>query len=406
MESPISKKRKSPDREDPARTPTGTPARKRMRITQSQKQALVDNLQLESAFVRVHWFNAFVLMIAVTERARKLRAHYALQVQDLRARIERRVNRIPVALRKATMGELLEKHNATSRTAAGARDFKKPMPSKAIRNPALTISVDIGNRDSTSAITKSQNRRVKPPNDPGRFSDKENAPTAGNAYMPLDNPKKRNNPNATGAQSRAVSQVMRDAEIKILSPKSSNSRTFPQSPLLTSPGKPHSPGKPQQQLSVMSRPVTALKPSSPLKVMIENARARTAKDSSSDGSKSSPITTTRRVRATAQAKKATTRAAPAPVRPTTRQADRTASTSTASSNVSSGTTIIRSTRAAVASKNRGKTTAPSATKTRKTTARSQVATMAPTAKRLGGAGKNATGIDPPEAGGRVLRKRA
>lgn len=105
-----------------------------------------------------------MLTIAVTERARKLRAHYALQVQDLRARIERRVNRIPVALRKATMGELLEKHNAVSRTAAGARDFKKPpMPSKAIRNPALTISVDIGNRDSTSATTKSQNRRVKPP---------------------------------------------------------------------------------------------------------------------------------------------------------------------------------------------------------------------------------------------------
>jgi hypothetical protein len=59
MESPVSKKRKSPDREGPARTPTGTPVRKRMRITQSQKQALVDNLQLESAFICIHLFNAF-----------------------------------------------------------------------------------------------------------------------------------------------------------------------------------------------------------------------------------------------------------------------------------------------------------------------------------------------------------
>jgi hypothetical protein len=102
-------------------------------------------------------------MIAVTERARKLRAHYALQVQDLRARIERRVNRIPVALRKATMGELLEKHNAIARTAAGAPDFKKPqIPSKAIRKPTLTVSVDIENRDTTSVATKPQNRRVKP----------------------------------------------------------------------------------------------------------------------------------------------------------------------------------------------------------------------------------------------------
>lgn len=31
-----------------AETPTGTPARKKLRITQRQKQALIDNLQLES----------------------------------------------------------------------------------------------------------------------------------------------------------------------------------------------------------------------------------------------------------------------------------------------------------------------------------------------------------------------
>ena len=48
--------------------------------------------------------------LTVTERARKLRAQYALQAQSLRTRIELRVNRIPKSLRKANMGELLERY--------------------------------------------------------------------------------------------------------------------------------------------------------------------------------------------------------------------------------------------------------------------------------------------------------
>lgn len=49
---------------------------------------------------------------AVTERARKLRANYNIHAQSLRTRIEIRVNRIPLALRKLTMGELLQKYSA------------------------------------------------------------------------------------------------------------------------------------------------------------------------------------------------------------------------------------------------------------------------------------------------------
>ncbi len=50
-----SRKRKSDTMEEvrdvpTATTPTGSPARKRMKISQSQKQALIDNLQLESAY--------------------------------------------------------------------------------------------------------------------------------------------------------------------------------------------------------------------------------------------------------------------------------------------------------------------------------------------------------------------
>lgn len=47
---------------------------------------------------------------SVADRARKLRAQYALQAQGLRTRLEMRINRIPRNLRKANMGDLLEKH--------------------------------------------------------------------------------------------------------------------------------------------------------------------------------------------------------------------------------------------------------------------------------------------------------
>ena len=35
------------------RTPTGSPSRKKMRITRNQKQALIDNLQLESTLMLI-----------------------------------------------------------------------------------------------------------------------------------------------------------------------------------------------------------------------------------------------------------------------------------------------------------------------------------------------------------------
>ncbi|KAL8643765.1 MAG: hypothetical protein Q9210_007565, partial [Variospora velana] len=95
-------------------TPTRSPSKRPIIITQVQKQALIDNLQLE-----------------ITERARKLRAQYALQAQSLRARIELRVNRIPTAMRKAKMGELYEKYlESIEQTSESA--LKKPtLPAEA-----------------------------------------------------------------------------------------------------------------------------------------------------------------------------------------------------------------------------------------------------------------------------------
>lgn len=68
--------------------------------------------------------------LAVTERARKLRAQYALQAQSLRTRIELRVNRIPKSLRKANMGELLERYIEMSQPKQkGAVDATKAVKS-------------------------------------------------------------------------------------------------------------------------------------------------------------------------------------------------------------------------------------------------------------------------------------
>ncbi|KAG5928639.1 hypothetical protein E4U42_000244 [Claviceps africana] len=76
-------------------TPTGTsPIKSRkMGLNAQQKQALIENIQLE-----------------ITERARRLRAQYQLQAQGLRSRIEIRINRIPMSLRKTKISDLLQKY--------------------------------------------------------------------------------------------------------------------------------------------------------------------------------------------------------------------------------------------------------------------------------------------------------
>ncbi|KAL8992540.1 MAG: hypothetical protein Q9169_007027, partial [Polycauliona sp. 2 TL-2023] len=95
--------------QSPAMTPTQSPSKRSIMITQRQKQALIDNLQLE-----------------ITERARKLRAQYALQAQNLRTRIELRVNRIPTAMRKANMGELYDKYLETTQKQNCESETKQP----------------------------------------------------------------------------------------------------------------------------------------------------------------------------------------------------------------------------------------------------------------------------------------
>ncbi|RBQ80740.1 hypothetical protein FVER14953_01250 [Fusarium verticillioides] len=71
-----------------------SPIRKRTpgAITMQQKQAMIDNMQLE-----------------ITERARRLRAQYNYMATTVRSRIEMRLNRVPMSMRNIKMGDLLQK---------------------------------------------------------------------------------------------------------------------------------------------------------------------------------------------------------------------------------------------------------------------------------------------------------
>ncbi|KAL5338911.1 Borealin N terminal-domain-containing protein [Aspergillus crustosus] len=376
-------KRKSVDMEDAypnnrETTPTNSPPAKRMRITRSQKQALMDNLQLE-----------------ITERARKLRAQYALQAQDLRARIERRVNRIPTALRKANMGELLEKHNAALRA-----HLENPSPRK-YRSPAKGsrnfTAVSASGRKKAATVSPSP-RRVRKHSPAGIYSDKENAPASGEQLDVLKNPKRRTKPAAAAGTSRVVSQEVRGADYRILSPKSSNSRTYPQSPLRASPEKP-------QPSSYLSRPMSPLKPSSPLKSTTGNLAS--SRPGSSRGTAPVRPPSSRSERPASRAATTGPRSIRSPLsqRPATRQGDRRGSMS---SSTSSGTTVANTTKTGTTRKVTTASTASTAAK-KAAAARAQAPSAASKRSVTSGTRKATTSTTAGEtttAGRRTLRKRA
>ncbi|KAL6234764.1 hypothetical protein BDW75DRAFT_211430 [Aspergillus navahoensis] len=353
-------------------TPTNSPPKKRMRITRSQKQALMDNLQLE-----------------ITERARKLRAQYALQAQDLRARIERRVNRIPVALRKANMGELLEKQNASLRA-----QLENPSPKK-YRSPAKGsrnfTAMSASGRKKAATVSPSPRRVRKQHSPAGIYSDKENAPASGEQLDVLKNPKRRAKPGAAAGTSRVVSQEVRGADYRILSPKSSNSRTYPQSPLLRPPEK-------AQPSSYLSRPMSPLKPSSPLKSTTGNYAASRPGSSRGTAPPRPPSSQTKRPASRA----ATTgpRSIRSPLsRPGTRQTDRRGSVS---SSTSSGTTVAKT------SSSRRITAASTASVAAKMSAAQSQVPAAVKKTTVSGSRKATVpaGGEAATGGRRVLRKRA
>ncbi|ERT01277.1 uncharacterized protein SPSK_07526 [Sporothrix schenckii 1099-18] len=218
--------------------------RQKVGVTIAQKQALIDNLQLE-----------------VTERARKLRAQYNLQAQGLRTRIEIRVNRIPMALRKLKMADLLLKHStdqqkpiAPKQTTAASR-APPPVPEKDF-NPARSV---VSRAESPRAAQAAVNRPLKRLSDQLASGDKENQNTH------LDSPKKRQRGAPGTSHGTQPGQV--------LSPASSNSRMNPRDRERGAPAPP-SPAK-----SFIARPMSPTKQASATNLissMVEKARATRA----------------------------------------------------------------------------------------------------------------------------------
>ncbi|RFU74028.1 hypothetical protein TARUN_8221 [Trichoderma arundinaceum] len=180
--SSLQKHATSSSSESPS-TPQRSPIKTRkMKITSQQKQALIENLRLE-----------------ITERARRLRAQYHLQAQGLRSRIEIRLNRIPTALRKVTMGDLLLKYAEQAQRAPSrplplpVKDLPSlPSPQKPIHQTTRAPQVGRAQKRLSNEITM----------------DKENELHVG------EHPKKRARGDGAG--------LVRPAQV--LSPTSSNSR--------------------------------------------------------------------------------------------------------------------------------------------------------------------------------------
>ncbi|GME54895.1 uncharacterized protein LTHEOB_12122 [Neofusicoccum parvum] len=183
-----------------------SPSKRKLAITETQKQALMDNLQLE-----------------ITDRARKLRSQYGLLAQGLRSRLEMRVNRIPTALRKTNIMDLVEKYSDQPRAEPPTSTIARPTPSVHLKPSGSTQASPV------------QKRGAKRTSDEMAATDKENAHEEQEQDLAM--PKKRaktaanqkKGPPAANSRARAVSR--QDQPLQVLSPKSNNSRTYPRSPL-------------------------------------------------------------------------------------------------------------------------------------------------------------------------------
>ncbi|KAI1612141.1 Borealin N terminal-domain-containing protein [Exophiala viscosa] len=393
MSSTNTRKRKSDQMEEStfAVTPTGSPASKKMRITEAQKQALMDNLQLE-----------------ITERARQLRAGYALQCADLRARIERRVNRIPLAIRKMTMGELMEKHDvpkqAQSKTqskptrqtqAQIVASKERPLPALPPQEASKTHSP--ARPQPQSAAARGKKRKSS---EIHIASDKENDATGVPDTLPVAKNNKRAKTAATTSGPTKQSSV--------LSPRSHNSRTLPRSPIKDYPIAPSSPAK-----SMIARPTSPLKPASPFKTAATAATSAISASMHGMFEHAKRSTTAKMTRTASKEKPATNRgqmlppprppfgASSSPQR--TISQNSTHSVSTDVSTASSSTTLVKPKRGRPATTKTTDPKSPGATAKRGV---AKAASAAKTAlKRNATTANKKVVVAEPAAGKRVLRKR-
>ncbi|KAI5920822.1 Borealin N terminal-domain-containing protein [Camillea tinctor] len=338
-----------------ATTPQRSPIKKRkMGISIAQKQALIDNLQLE-----------------ITERARRLRAQYNIQAQQLRSRVEMRVNRIPTTLRNVKMGELFNK------SLQPQQQQRPPPKDPYVVKPPPPVPA----KDGTSPMRIA--RKPVPPSKPAsgrkRLSDEIAGADKENQGGAVEHPKKK----LRGGPAKETAPIHSG---QVLSTTSSNTRVLPRD-------RPLSPTKP-----AMSRPGSPTKgppvksSSNMLSSMVERARgarpgALARNGTTSSTSSSNPGTTT----ATGRARKAV-----AASRPPSTTATRGRRKGSGVSESSEGSTT-----AAAAKKTAAKAAkpAPAVKRTVMGTIKSATSKKAPAASTTGTATST-------KSGGRTLRKRA
>ena len=228
----------------------------------------------------------------VTERARQLRAHYALQCSDLRSRIERRINRVPIGLRNTKMGELMAQHqdqqsniNPPPTQPIPHSPTKAPLDERPL--PALPSPSKLPSPVKQPVIQqqKSRKRKSSAIHIP---SDKENhepdTSNAGPDSLPVQKNAKRAKTAAVTSQpapKRAASRTQKkplknnDNPTGVLSPRSHNSRTLPRSPIKDKellppiPVREASPLRQQQQQSLPQQ--SPQRPISPSKSPFKSA---------------------------------------------------------------------------------------------------------------------------------------
>ncbi|CAJ2513314.1 Uu.00g014330.m01.CDS01 [Anthostomella pinea] len=345
--APVRPRKRKSD-QSPTTSPQRSPIKKRnMGISITQKQALIDNLQLE-----------------ITERARRLRAQYHIQAQQLRSRVEMRVNRIPTALRKAKMGDLLAKtlKPQQSRAAKPKSPYvarPPPVPAKDGTSPKPTARKPVPTSSTTRGHKRLSNEMAS--------DDKENQGEH------VDIPKKR----LRGAPAKETVPI---APSQILSPTSSNTRVLPRE-------RPASPTK-----SMIGRPASPVKglpkkaSSNLLSSMVERARATRPPAVTRN------TTTSTTSSSAAPAPTASTRTRKAAMRPPSAAATRgrrKLSATSESSEVSTAT-VVKKTTASRAAK-----TAPATKRTMMSTIKSATTKKAPVAKQAAA----------PATTGRTLRSK-
>ncbi|KAK1598036.1 Borealin N terminal-domain-containing protein [Colletotrichum navitas] len=286
-------------------TKAGTPLlssspskRQRLGISLEQKQAIIDNLQLE-----------------ITDRARRLRAQYNQQAQTLRSRIQMRVNRVPRSMLKMTMADLV------------ARAVEQQKRLEAASRPPPVPEKDFAFRTSPYKLAPPA-RSTKRLSDAMAGGDKENEQ--------ILNPKKKH---------RAAPAPLSSSQI--LSPTSSNTRS------LARERPPSSPSKSSQIARPTSSPTKQhTSARSALSNMVEKAKKTgraapshplNASTTSSNASAPAPATGTAPPTRTRRAN--TTTAAKAPSRPGTRTGKRISD----SSEDSTGT-VVKKTAASASAK--------------------------------------------------------